>query len=361
MCLEIRKMKNKENIMIKIIHTADLHIGASFNSFENKLDLQKYHTLAVIEMVKFANLREVDIMIIAGDLFDGHAVDGIIRHETMMILGNFRGKIYISTGNHDYYFKGSFWDKMDLPSNVHLFRENKLCEISLGDVSVYGASFTNIYEKIDIKNADLDENKINIAVLHSDILTKSEYNPLSKEDFSKSKFDYVATGHNHSFSEILKASNTKYACSGSISATGFDEIGEKGFIYGEISKENSIFSFITSKGAMILKEKMDISNISNISELISKISLIAKENIYLDLTLEGIKTFDFDINSLKNEINALYIEIFDMTKTEEDLWGYLGEENLLGEFSRIMYEKYRNQPSLEVLDALRIGLDALKN
>lgn len=351
--------------MIKFLHTGDIHIGASFSSFNSDLHdrLREIQINAVINMVKVANMQKVDYVLLAGDLFDNHVVDLQTRENFFSILSSFDGKVFISAGNHDYYFKNSFWDKHKFPENIIFFNENTVTKYEMDDVCIFGASFSNIYDKIDISNIEFDANKLNIAVLHADIMTKSQYNTYTKADIAQTGFDYMAFGHNHVFSEILKAENTYYSSSGCISSAGFDETGVKGFVIGEISKESKSFSFYESGGLYVLKESLDISQITSFDMLCDEITKKSKENIFLDLTLTGVKYFDIDIKKLKEILSNSFfsLNIIDLSSKAEDLWKYIGDESLVGEFTRSMYKKYSQNPSAEIIYALKIGIDALLN
>lgn len=350
--------------MLKILHTADFHIGAGFSSFGTTLAIsaENMQFLAISTLVSYANVNEIDVILIAGDTFDNHVVEFQKRAKLFSILSNFRGKIFMVCGNHDYYFKGSFWDHTEIPQNITLVTTNEWQKFSFENFELFAASFTNIYEKIDFSDIILDKSKINIGLVHADILSDSQYNPLSKSDIKNSHFDYLAVGHNHKFSEILKTSETFFAASGNISATGFDEFGEKGFIVAKFDENGSSYEFISSKGLELLDFSLDISNFKNNLEIRENLLKIAKQNIFLNLILTGIDNFEIDATSLetclKDDFFAVNIE--NSTDKPQDLWRFIDEDNLLGEFTRIMRVRLESgENSREVLNALKLGLDSL--
>ena len=92
--------------MIRIFHTADLHLGLKFTrggyspALQKRLVDQRLETLR--SMVAMANARECGVFVIAGDLFDTPRVaKGLVR-ETAEILTRFEGIVAVLPGNHDY-------------------------------------------------------------------------------------------------------------------------------------------------------------------------------------------------------------------------------------------------------------------
>lgn len=92
--------------MIRLFHTADLHLGLKFTrggyspALQKQLVDQRLETLR--SMVNLANARECGVFVIAGDLFDTPRVaKGLVR-ETAEILTRFDGIVVVLPGNHDY-------------------------------------------------------------------------------------------------------------------------------------------------------------------------------------------------------------------------------------------------------------------
>lgn len=349
--------------MIKILHTSDWHIGANFSNFpKNKISqCIELQFLAIENMIKTAISENVNIILMSGDMFDTHNTDFLERQRLFNIISSFHGKIFLSCGNHDYYFQKCFWDNFSTPKNLIIFKSNQFREYVINpEVSIFGASFTDTYETIDIENIALDTNKINIGVVHSDILTKSSYNHYTKEQISNSKLSYLACGHNHSYSGIQKSGNTFYASSGNISSTGYDEPTKNGFIIATITKDHSDFSFIESSGLEMYNIEIDVSKHKNNLSLLEEIKKYYNEKAYLKILLLGSINFQIDTeylleHTLPNVIFAT-LEI----KTTENLWKYLDDDNLIGEFSRIMKRQYEKSEHKElVLESLKHGILSL--
>lgn len=87
--------------MIKILHTADWHLGKKLDSF-SRLEEQ---ILVMNEIIEIANQQQVDLVLIAGDLFDNFnpSVEAVeLFYKTLKRLSN-NGKrpVVVISGNHD--------------------------------------------------------------------------------------------------------------------------------------------------------------------------------------------------------------------------------------------------------------------
>src|SRR5262249_15495088 len=58
-----------------------------------------------------ARERRVSFTLIAGDLFDDHAVDHDVADRAYKVLGSFPTPVYVLSGNHDPLLPGSVWDR----------------------------------------------------------------------------------------------------------------------------------------------------------------------------------------------------------------------------------------------------------
>lgn len=140
---------------LKILHTADIHIGMPFTSRGYSDELRKRLVEARFEaldkIVRSANESECDLLAIAGDLFDRPNVKKSDIARTARMLDKFNGKcIGILPGNHDYYDpSGDLWKSFrdNAPDNFILLSETKPYHLDrLGldiDAALYPAPCNN--------------------------------------------------------------------------------------------------------------------------------------------------------------------------------------------------------------------------
>lgn len=93
---------------IRIVHTADNHIGLPFKTFEQvptvRARLVDERFAALGRLVDEANTRGADFFVVAGDLFDTTRVTVDDITKTVTLLDGFTGTaVIVVPGNHDYF------------------------------------------------------------------------------------------------------------------------------------------------------------------------------------------------------------------------------------------------------------------
>ncbi len=91
---------------IRIVHTADNHIGLPFKQYptevRNRLVAERF--AAIGRLVEMANAREADFFVVAGDLFDSTRVKADDITKTVGLLSGFTGTaVIVVPGNHDHF------------------------------------------------------------------------------------------------------------------------------------------------------------------------------------------------------------------------------------------------------------------
>jgi DNA repair protein SbcD/Mre11 len=102
---EWEKLKGRESgsePVLKIIHTADWHIGQTLRGFSR----EEEHRAVFAELVHLAEVEEVDALVIAGDIFDNQNPAGDSQRLLYDLIGSLRRvrpglKTILTAGNHD--------------------------------------------------------------------------------------------------------------------------------------------------------------------------------------------------------------------------------------------------------------------
>lgn len=111
---------------IKIMHTADNHIGIEFRNQPALRDRLKQERLdALRRIVVEANARNCHFLVVAGDLFENINVPQRLVNEVCVMLRSFSGEVLVVPGNHDYYegVESRLWryfTEAATGSNIHL-------------------------------------------------------------------------------------------------------------------------------------------------------------------------------------------------------------------------------------------------
>ncbi len=253
---------------MKLIHTADLHLGART---EAKLTGQKAllrREELLDSFARIASLAEHEgaAVLIAGDLFDTAAptrrtraafLDIVRRHAEVRFL--------CLPGNHD----GGSFPSCDLPENLTVFGEEWSC-VRLGDTDVYGASPRG---EVDYDSLCPEPNRKNIVLLHGDVREggKSEAGVILLSRLAGRHIDYLALGHYHSHRVGRIDERGIYAYSGTPEGRGMDEAGECGVLLLDTAEEPLSPVFLKTAKRQIHIVEVDITGCRNDSDAEARI------------------------------------------------------------------------------------------
>lgn len=254
--------------VIKIIHTGDVHLDSPFSGLSpDRAEMRKTELRATFDsLISFVRSGDVDILLIAGDLFDS----GFATHDTVELLR--RGfekipdcKIIISPGNHDPYVKDSVYARAHFPKNVYIFKTDRQerFEFPELDADIYGYAFTG-ETMTECPIAPVIENdRFKILCAHAHLGSPlSPSAPLSTEKLLRCGFDYAALAHVHNPPPIAKSERCVYGYCGCLEGRGFDERGEKGAIYAELSKNESGEKKIEVRKIPFAKRRYEIAEVN---------------------------------------------------------------------------------------------------
>ncbi len=368
----MKKMKT-----VKILHCADIHIGAAESFLGEKAQSRRYETLLTFErIVDIASYEAVQLVALAGDIFDSNSsAEEFFGKVIEKIASVPQIKFVFSAGNHDPLDSHSPFIKKTLPENlfvlggkddVLLFHDLSLC--------VFGRSFESAFlkgnESFSLKpNSDY----VNLMVLHGDLRSdlNSEYNSVTESFIKSSGMDYIALGHIHKRTDILKSGDTFYAYSGCPEGQGFDETDQKGVYIGEIGKGICELKFLPVARRMHICENIDVTGISSNSDIASHIlSLLSEkygdsfsENLYkLNLTGTAFGE-ELSLTEIKSRIESklYFVKIKDSSSLSIDFDALAKEASLKGIFVKNMLNAIDEAPKDEkesYKKALDLGLKA---
>lgn len=221
---------------MKLLHTGDLHLDSAFCE-ENSLqaDARRAEQRDVLRrIVQCATKECCDLILIAGDLFDGKYVTHETKEAVTSLLGDFGKPIFIAPGNHDPYVSGSFWQTASLPDNVYVFNSSELqCFEPDGlNVQVYGYAFTASAMRqgpLAEASAERRDGVWRLLCAHGELdAPLSAYAPILTGDILRLGIDYAALGHIHNPSRPLSQEHGEIRYCGFGEGRSFDECGDGG-------------------------------------------------------------------------------------------------------------------------------------
>ncbi|PWJ17620.1 metallophosphoesterase family protein [Jannaschia seohaensis] len=194
--------------MIRILHTADVHLDSPLRSLalrdpELRDRVRTSSRTALTRIVDTALAEEVAALLIAGDLFDGAERSARTAAFLTLQLERLRERgirVFYIKGNHDA--ENPLTGELSFPDNVHVF-DGRGGKVQLAEgVWIHGVSFSNRHapESLLPRFPAPVEGAVNIALLHTS-LTGAEghdpYAPCTVGDLTAAGFDYWALGHVH--------------------------------------------------------------------------------------------------------------------------------------------------------------------
>jgi exonuclease SbcD len=172
---------------VKFIHCSDLHIDSPLDGLERYpgaplAALRGATRQALVNLVELAVSRQVDFLVIAGDIFDGDWRDmntGLFFNSQMRVLERAGISVYLKRGNHDA--ASEVTRALTLPDNVHVFDADRPQTVRRDDlrVALHGRSFSERATPQDLAATYPDPvpGYFNIGVLHTSLAGYAAHDP----------------------------------------------------------------------------------------------------------------------------------------------------------------------------------------
>ncbi|TWT59241.1 metallophosphoesterase family protein [Allorhodopirellula solitaria] len=229
----------------RILHAADIHLDSPLRNLESydQAPLEQIRGAsrrALENLVRLAIDQNVDLVVIAGDLYDG---DWREQNTGLFFVGQAAKltqagiPLVVIRGNHDA--ENVMTSSLPLPKNpdgseIMLASKRVDCrEFESIGVAVHGRSFRNKAELEDLSRSYPRPHRgmFNLGLLHTS-LTGAEghdtYSPCTPADLAAKEYDYWALGHVHTRGEHHVPGEAPIVFSGNIQGRHIRECGAKG-------------------------------------------------------------------------------------------------------------------------------------
>jgi len=243
----------------KILHAADIHLDSPMQNLEAYPDapvdeFRGATRVALANLVDLAISQQVDLVVIAGDLYDGDWDDahtGLFFVSQASRLRAAGIPIVVIRGNHDAALLMT--QTLRLPDNPdgsaimldHAAVDRRVFD-SIG-VAVHGRSFATkaVMEDLSREYPSAIPGYFNLGLLHT-CLTGSDghqpYAPTSPDKLLTKGYDYWALGHIHDRRQCHLADQAPIVFSGNIQGRHIRETGAKGCMILSVDSSNQILS-----------------------------------------------------------------------------------------------------------------------
>ncbi len=198
--------------MTKILHTADWQIGRLYGSFDpdDAVPLAEARFAAVERLASLATAEAVDVVVVAGDVFDAQTVSARSIRRLFNALDGFKGPWVMIPGNHDAALAESVWTHAQrlgaLPAQLHLALEPRTVELPACRLALLCAPLTQRHTYGDLTEwfdqASTPEGWLRIGVAHGavqGVLAEDidAANPIAPDRALRARLDYLALGDWH--------------------------------------------------------------------------------------------------------------------------------------------------------------------
>lgn len=358
--------------MVKILHAADFHLDSPFLGLGPEQARQRRREArdSVLRLANFANVEHVDLVLLAGDLFDSAEIYKETAEVLAVALDQIQARVFIAPGNHDYWDPQGPYGTVRWPENVHIFKKKQIEAVELPEKNcvVYGAAFTEpeCSENLLGGFRAPKDGRLHLMVLHGDVDGPRRYNPIPRGGIAESGLDYLALGHVHTFSKIQKLWSTYWAYPGCPEGRGFDECGPHGVILGTVDKGNCDLHFVSFARRKYEVLPVDVTArapLTALEEALPKESTAS--DIYRIVFTGETDERGVDLRAVRQamEEQFYHLELRDETRLGEDLWKRAEEDSLRGLFLKNLLcrrDEAQTPQERERIDrAARFGLAAL--
>ena len=358
--------------MVKILHAADFHLDSPFAGLtpEQARARRREGRDNITRLANYANAGHVDLVLLAGDLFDSGEIYRQTAETLAKALGTVEGRVFIAPGNHDYWDEKGPYVQVDWPENVHIFKSGAMEAVELPELNcvVHGAAFTapectdNLFGGFRAE----EDGRIHIMVLHGDLDGGAHrYNSFSKAEVAESGLDYLALGHVHTFSGVNRLWRTTWAYPGCPEGRGFDECGCRGVLLGTVDKGEADVHFVSFARRKYEIRTVDVTGREPLEALEAELPPGGTAADLYRVVFTGETTAGVDLEAVHAAAveRVYHLELRDEPRLTQGLWQRAGEDSLTGLFLRGLLRRREaaadEAERLRIDRAARFGLAAL--
>lgn len=329
---------------ITFIHAADLHLDSPFSGLKDVPDaifndIKNSTFRAFDALIETAIAREVDFVLLAGDIFDQETPSlkaQIHLRNAFEQLNSFGILVYVSYGNHDFsQYKNN---QLTYPENVYIFHTNE------ADSFVYhkrGRAMAEItgfsYETRSVKREMIQAYPtkspsipFHIGMLHGSLYGNEEhqtYAPFTLQQLQQKQYDYWALGHIHKRQILQAAPPIIYP--GNIQGRHRKETGEKGCYYVEMTEAETETEFISLETVQFKTCSLNITDAKTIEHVEIKLNDLLHEAgnkptlIYISYYMKPMQ-FGAQSEQLLAELTELMNDLL----LQKSPWNYIYQTKL---------------------------------
>jgi exonuclease SbcD len=391
--------------MPRLLHMADVHLGARHDDLGPAASAQRERQFAAFNRaVELAISEKVDLVLIAGDLFDSNAQPRRSVERAAAELGRLAQRsipVVVIPGTHDCYEPSSIYRVFDLPALAGSKPGSQMVTVLTDsqprvdfpqlDITVHGmvsptkrAAHSPLANFSAVRKSDLEEGANGsrtppkpmawqVGMIHGSLAVPGKFDQddvmFTEAEVAASGLHYLALGHWHSFREG-RAGHTVWAYSGAPEPVAVDQDGAGQVLLVDlVDRDNR--ATVTVQPRPVGKTKfekleLDAATLTSQADLERMLRERADPDRVLDVRLVGMKAEQLDLNvdELERQLHSAFLRL----RVRDSSIASLPEaplappDTILGAFTRdfgarIADHEARgdNDRAAELREALRLG------
>jgi exonuclease SbcD len=380
--------------VLRLLHTADVHLGARHADLGDRAATQRERQFAAfVATVDLALAEKVDLVLIAGDLFDSNVQPrrSVERAAAQLKrLVDARIRIVIAPGTHDVFDRSSIYRAYDLPALAGAVGSDLVTVLDPDhpdvflrslDVVVHGRCFPTKRAPhsplLDLDASTDDRATWHVGLLHAALAiegrTDGDEVVITSAEIEASHLDYLALGHWHSTSKG-RAGKTTYAYSGAPEPIALDQDRAGNVLL--VTLDSTEGKTETKKRVVVEERKvgrtrferlqLDAATIGSQPGLVAKLADRADPDLMLDVELMGIRPDELDVHvdEIESELADRFLKLRVRDKATSPLpdGPVASPDTVLGAFVRDLEAQIAeleasdgDAGASELRDALRLG------
>jgi DNA repair exonuclease SbcCD nuclease subunit len=350
--------------MLRLLHTADVHLGARHADLGDAAASQRERQFAAFRAsVDLAIAEKVDIVLIAGDLFDSNtqprrSVERVAAELKRLVEARIR--TVIIPGTHDCYDRSSIYRAYDLETMSGSGEDDDLVTVltpdrpsvhlTACDAEIHAVVFpTKRAPHSPLRDLRLASSETGatwrIGMVHGSIAipdkTDRDEVVVTKEEIAATGLDYLALGHWHS-PQRGKARSTTYAYSGAPEPVAVNQGGAGNVLLVELDEQGGE-RYVRIEERRVGRtrfERLDVdaANLASQPDLITAIAGRADPDLILEVRITGVRPDELDIRTVEVEDNLkgsfLRLRVRDVSMPALSQGNLPSPETIIGAFIR---------------------------
>ena len=322
--------------MLRLLHTADVHLGARHTDLGEQAAAQRERQFAAFKAaVDLAVAEQVDIVLVAGDLFDSNtqprrSVERVAAELRRLVDARIR--TVLIPGTHDVYDRSSIYRVHDLAALAGSAEDDDLVTVltpdrpsihlATCDVVIHGPVFATKRAPHsplrDLKVTAGEGATWHVGMVHGSLAipdrTDRDEVVFTREEIAATGLDYLALGHWHS-AQQGRAGGTTWAYAGAPEPVAVTQDGAGKVLLVELAEAGGTRTVTIAERAVgrtrFEKLAIDAATVADQPAVIAAIGAKADPDLVLDVRLTGVRPDDLDCSTdeIEDQLKGSFLKL----------------------------------------------------